>query len=165
MIFPLEISGVLIGIASSASIAFIAIIGIVIVVCICHRRKIESNNNFYEQTYASIIESNMYQGKAFPKNSDDASPYIEIIEYNENRPYYVYARPTDATTEEDGDYLKPKDKTECPYDSFKNVGKDKSQNDQRENVCHTSEVETNTEDENTAEINVDIEEEQMTTRV
>lgn len=45
------------------------------------------------------------------------------------------------------------------------VCKDESQNDQRENVCHTSEVETNTEDENTAEINVDIEEEQMTTRV
>lgn len=105
----------------------------------------------------------MYQGKAFQKNPDDASPYIEIIEYNENRPYY--ARPTDASTKEDGDYLKPKDKTECPYDNFKNVGKDESQNDQRENVCHTSEVETNTEDENTAEINVDIEEEQMTTRV
>lgn len=163
MIFPLGTSGVLIGIASSASIAFIAIIGIVIVVRICYRRKIESNNDFYEQTYASIIGSNMYQGKAFQKNPDDASPYIEIIEYNENRPYY--ARPTDASTKEDGDYLKPKDKTECPYDNFKNVGKDESQNDQRENVCHTSEVETNTEDKNTAEINVDIEEEQMTTRV
>lgn len=48
--------------------------------------------------------------------------YIEIIEYNEN--WFYYVRFIDVSIKEDGDYLKLKDKIECFYDNFKNVGKD-----------------------------------------
>lgn len=58
--------------------------------------------------------------------------------------------------------IKSYNKIECPYDTIKGVCKVESQNDQKENLCHTSEVEINIEDEKTAEINVDIEEENMT---
>lgn len=57
--------------------------------------------------------------------------------------------------------MKPEDDTECPYNTIEDVIKVESQNDQRKELCHISEFETNIEDENTAEINVDIEEEEM----
>lgn len=69
----------------------------------------------------------MYQGKVFQKNLDDVLLYIEIIEYNEN--WFYYVRFIDVIIKEDGDYLKLKDKIECFYDNFKNVGKDELQND------------------------------------
>lgn len=153
----------LIGVASSASIAFVAILSIVIVVCNCYHRKIRSINNFYEHTYASYIERNMYQGKVFydsPQQPNDFLPYIEIIENNENHTYY--SRPTDASTEEDDGYMKPEDETESPYDTIEDVIKQESQNEQKDYLCQTLEDETNIEDGNTAEIDVDLKEEKMT---
>lgn len=149
-----------IGVASSASIAFIAIISIAVVVCICYQRKIRSMNNFYEHIHATNIERNMYQETILYNSPNYVLPYIEIIEYDENNPYY--SRPTDAVTEEDAGYMKPEDDTECLYNTIEDVIKVESQNDQRKELCHISEFETNIEDENTAEINVDIEEEEMT---
>lgn len=105
----------------------------------------------------------MYQGKVFynnPQQPNDLSPYIEIIEYNENHTHY--SRPTDASTEEDDGYMKPEDETECPYYTIEDVIKVESQNDQREHSCHTSEDETNIEEENTTETNKDIGKENIT---
>lgn len=153
----------LIGVASSASIAFVAILSIVIIFCNCYHRKIRSINNFHEHTYVSNIERNMYQGKVFydiPQQPNDFLPYIEIIENNENHNYY--SRPTDASTEEDDGYMKPEDETECPYDTIDDVIREESQNDQKDYLCQTSEDETNIEDGNTAEIDVDLKEEKMT---
>lgn len=153
----------LIGVASSASISFVAIISIVIVVCNCYHRKIRSIINIYEHTYASNIERNTYQGKVIydiPQQPNDFLPYIEIIENNENHNYY--SRPTDASTEEDDGYMKPEDETECPYDTIDDVIREESQNDQKDYLCQTSEDETNIEDGNTAEIYVDLKEEKMT---
>lgn len=155
-------SPVLIGVASSASIAFVAILSIVIIVCNCYHRKIRSINNFHEHTYVSNIERNMYQGKVFydiPQQPNDFLPYIEIIENNENHNYY--SRPPDASTEEDDGYMKPEDETECPYDTIDDVFREESQNDQKDYLCQTSEDETNIEDGNTAEIDVDLKEEKM----
>lgn len=155
----------LIGVALSASIAFVGIISIVIIVCNCYHRKIRSINNINEHTYSSNIERNTYQGKVIydiPQQPNDFLPYIEIIANNENHNYY--SRPTDASTEEDDGYMKPEDETECPYDTIDDVIREESQNDQFEKdyLCQTSEDETNIEKGNSAEIDVDLKEEKMT---
>lgn len=105
-------------------------------------------NKLYEHTFPNNFEMNPYQEIVLYndlQHPDDASTYIELIEYNENNPYY--SRPTEASKEEDDGYLKPNE-TESPYNTIKDVGIDESQDDQRENLCHSLEVETNIEDEN-----------------